>query len=70
MQTLQRPASGGMIAGVLSGLARYFDQDPVLFRLLALLLLMVTGIFPGLVLYVLAWLMIPKEPAVMYEVVE
>ncbi len=59
-----------MIAGVLAGLAKYFDQDPVLFRLLAIVILIVTGIFPGALLYFIAWLIMPKEPSVEYTVIE
>lgn len=59
-----------MIAGVLAGLARYFDQDPVLFRLLAIVILIITGIFPGAFLYFIAWLIMPKEERVEYTVIE
>ncbi len=67
---LQRPYEGKWVAGVLAGLARYFDQDPLLFRLLAIVVLIITGIFPGALLYFIAWLIIPKEARVEYTVVE
>jgi phage shock protein C len=59
-----------MIAGVLAGLARYFEQDPVLFRLVAIVLIVFTGIFPGAVIYLLAWLIMPKETTVEYKILE
>ena len=49
------------MAGVVTGLANYFDQDPVLFRVLAVTFLILTGVFPGLLVYLVAWLMIPKK---------
>lgn len=50
-----------MLAGVLAGLAEYFNQDVVLFRLLAVAVVVVTGIFPGAFLYLVAWIMMPLE---------
>lgn len=69
---LERDEEKAVIGGVLYGLAQYFDQDPVLFRFLAVAFLILTGIFPGLLIYFAAWLIIPKskKPYVDYEVVE
>lgn len=50
-----------IVAGVVAGLAKYFSQDPVLFRVMAIFLLLISGVFPGLLLYVIAWLFIPKR---------
>ena len=60
---LERDNENMLVAGVLSGLAEYFDQDPRLFRLLAVVLLLVTGVFPGLLVYIAAWIMIPTKRA-------
>lgn len=57
---LTRNQEKAVIAGVLSGLANYFDHDPVLYRLLAIVFLIVTGIFPGLLFYAAAWILMPK----------
>jgi phage shock protein C len=69
---LEREREGAVVAGVLAGLARYFDQDPVLFRIIAIVLLLLTGIFPGAFIYFVAWLIMPKrkEEAVEYTVIE
>lgn len=71
---LKREQEGAVLSGVLSGLAKYFDQDPVLFRVAAVTFLILTGVFPGIILYIAAWIMMPKETAgpvdVEYEVVE
>ncbi len=69
---LERDEEKMVVAGVLSGLANYFDQDPVLFRVLAVVFLILTGVFPGILLYIAAWFIMPKNnrPRVDYEVVE
>jgi phage shock protein C len=43
------------------GLAEYFEQDPVLFRIVAIAFLLITGIFPGVILYFVAWIVMPKK---------
>lgn len=58
---LEREDEQKLIGGVLAGLANYFDHDPKLFRLAAILLLVVTGIFPGLLLYIIAWVVMPRN---------
>jgi len=50
----------GMIGGVCGGLAAFFGVSAFWFRLLFLLLLLPGG-FPGLLPYLLLWLIIPKE---------
>lgn len=69
---LQRDKEKAVVSGVLSGMANYFDQDPVLFRALAIAFLILTGIFPGLLLYLAAWVILPQNGGrkVDYEVVE
>ena len=49
------------IAGVCGGLADYFDIDPTLVRLIAILILVFTGFIPMLIVYLLAWMIIPEE---------
>jgi len=41
---LYREEDGAMVVGVVAGLANYFKQDPNLFRVLAILFLVLTGI--------------------------
>lgn len=60
-RTLERNLDQAILGGVMAGLAEYFNEDPVLFRLGAVIILIITGIFPGLVFYIAAWLMIPRK---------
>lgn len=50
-----------VVAGVIAALARHFDQDPVLFRVAAITLLILTGVFPGVFIYLAAWFIIPRQ---------
>ncbi len=58
---MRRNDETAVVAGVVSGLADYFEHDPAIFRLAAITMLIVTGVFPGLLLYMLAWIFIPKH---------
>jgi len=53
-----------MVAGVCGGLAEYLGIDPVLIRLITILLVF-AGI--GLPAYIVAWIIIPEEPAAAEE---
>jgi phage shock protein C len=57
---LTRTSWDAPISGVCGGLARYFDIDATLVRVLAVLLGVFT--FPaGVIAYVVAWAVMPKE---------
>ena len=56
---LTRAHDGRVIAGVCEGAARYFDVDPVIFRVVLAVLTIFGG--AGLVIYALAWVLIPDE---------
>ncbi len=61
MKRLYRSKSNKMIAGVCAGLAEYFNVDPVIIRIIAVILLLPGG-FPGLVPYVILWVIVPFKP--------
>jgi phage shock protein C len=56
---LYRSRTNRVIAGVCGGLGEYFDIDPVIVRLIALVVSF-SGI--GIVAYLIAWLVIPLKP--------
>jgi phage shock protein C len=49
------------IAGVCAGFGRYLDVDPVLVRIVWLALALGAGI--GFIAYLIAWVVMPKDPA-------
>jgi phage shock protein PspC (stress-responsive transcriptional regulator) len=56
---LVRPTDGRLLGGVAAGLGRYFDVNPVVYRIAFAALALVGG--TGLLLYLAAWLVIPGE---------
>jgi phage shock protein C len=50
------------IGGVCAGLAHYLDLDVSLVRILWFFITFACGIFPGIVAYILGWIIIPEEP--------
>lgn len=56
---LRRSRSNKVIAGVCGGLGKYFGVDPMLIRLLFLVLIFVVGISP--LLYIILWVVMPQE---------
>jgi phage shock protein C len=58
---LEKDQEKAVVSGVLSGLASYYEQDPVLFRVFAVAFLILTGVFPGILIYIAAAIMMPKR---------
>lgn len=61
VKKLYRSQSDRMIFGVCGGLARYFQVDPVVVRLSAVILTLFN--FLGLVAYIIMAIVVPEEPA-------
>jgi phage shock protein C len=54
-----RSRSDRILGGVCAGLARYFDTDPLLIRLIFVIITLAQG--AGVLLYVLLWILMPEE---------
>lgn len=61
---LYRSREDKLVAGVLAGCAEYFDHDPVFWRLAFILFLLFTGVMPGVLIYLIAWVIIPLHPLI------
>lgn len=48
-----------MIAGVCGGFADYFKIDRTMVRLVFVLLSVLSAAFPGIIVYLICWLVIP-----------
>ena len=59
-QPLRRSRSDRMIAGVVGGLARYAGIDPTLARVIYVVGSILSAAFPGLLVYLVLWLIIPE----------
>ena len=59
---LYRSQTKKMIAGVCGGLADYFDMDMSLLRLLFVAFTLLTAVLPFVLLYIIAWVIVPPQP--------
>lgn len=62
VKRLYRSNSDSVICGVCGGLGEYFKVDPVVVRLAWVIFTILTAIIPSLLVYALAYVIIPKEP--------
>ena len=58
-QLLRRSREHRIIAGVIGGFAEYFNRDPTLLRVLYVIISIASAAFPGILIYLLLWLIIP-----------
>lgn len=57
---LYRSRQNKMIAGVCGGLANWLGWDPTLVRVLFVLVSILSAAFPGLIVYILMWALMPE----------
>jgi phage shock protein C len=57
---LRRSRTNRMIAGVVGGLAEYWSIDPMLARVIFVIVSVVSAAFPGILVYGLLWLLLPE----------
>lgn len=62
-QPLMRVRQGRLIAGVCGGIAKWLGWDPTLVRLGYVVLSVLSAGFPGVLIYILLWILMPQEPA-------
>ena len=61
VQRLRRSVADRWIAGVCGGIGEYFGFDPTLVRVAYVLLSILSSGFPGILVYLVLWLLIPKR---------
>lgn len=60
---LRRTRENRMIAGVLGGLGAHYGIDPVKLRIVFVLVSLFSAAFPGILVYLVLWFLIPEEDA-------
>jgi phage shock protein C len=60
-RTLSRSINDRMIAGVMGGIAHRFGWNVTLLRILFVVVSLASAAFPGILVYLLLWLLIPNE---------
>lgn len=57
-----------MIAGVMGGIAEYFGWNPNLVRLIFVVISSASAAVPGILIYLILWLLMPKASTTSYQV--
>jgi phage shock protein C len=57
---LHRSTRNKVIAGVCGGIAETLGWDPTLVRILYVVLSIASAAFPGILVYIILWLVMPK----------
>jgi len=60
VKRLYRVPAERQIAGVCTGLGQYLAVDPVFVRLIWVVVTIFSGVLPGILAYLLGWLVIPE----------
>jgi len=51
-----------MLGGVLAGFAEYINADVSLIRIAYVLISIISAAFPGILVYIICWVVIPEKP--------
>lgn len=62
MKKFYRSNNNVVFAGVCGGIGEYVDIDPVIVRIITILLVIATGFFPVVIAYLLAAWLAPLRP--------
>jgi len=65
---LYRSTKDKIIAGLCGGIANHFGIDPVIVRLIAVILFLISGW--GFLAYLIGWIIVPKNPNVEWKTPE
>ncbi|MEL6561635.1 MAG: PspC domain-containing protein [Bacteroidota bacterium] len=60
-ERLSRSDNDRILGGVCAGLARYFGLDTALVRIGYVLLSILSAAFPGILVYIILWFVMPKS---------
>lgn len=60
MTALQRSQQHRMLAGVIGGVADYYGWNPMLLRLIFVLVSIFSAAVPGILIYLILWVLMPK----------
>lgn len=60
---LRRSRDDRIVAGVVSGLAKYFNLDVTLLRVGYVIVSLLSAAFPGILVYLILWFLVPEESA-------
>lgn len=58
---LRRSPCEKVLGGVCGGIAEYLDTDPTLIRIVYVIVSLCSVAFPGILVYLLLWILIPSR---------
>ncbi|HEY4489623.1 MAG TPA: PspC domain-containing protein [Candidatus Paceibacterota bacterium] len=64
---LYRSRDHRVVSGVMGGFGEYFIIDPVILRLILILATIATGVFPGIIAYIVAVYIVPEAPSITHS---
>lgn len=59
---LYRSKRNKVIGGVCGGIAEWLGWDPTVTRILFVVVSILSAAFPGLIVYILLWILMPQAP--------
>lgn len=62
-RTLSRSRNDRMLAGVVGGIAARFGRNSTLLRVVYIIVSIASAAFPGILVYLILWLLMPEEGA-------
>lgn len=62
MKKLYKSEHDEILTGIIGGVGEYFSIDPTVLRIGFVILVLITGIFPGIIAYIIAYFIIPERP--------
>ncbi|PJA89837.1 MAG: hypothetical protein CO137_02085 [Candidatus Magasanikbacteria bacterium CG_4_9_14_3_um_filter_32_9] len=62
MKRLYRSKKDRKFSGVIGGIGEYTNTDPNLLRIIFVLLVLMTGVFPMVIAYIMASFFLPENP--------
>jgi len=62
MKKLYRSRENKIFSGIIGGIGEYLDVDPTILRLIFILIILATGIIPGIIAYIVALFIVPEKP--------
>ena len=62
MKKLYKNEHDEVLTGMIGGIGEYFNVDPTVLRIGFVVLVLITGVFPGIIAYIIAYFIIPEKP--------
>lgn len=61
MKRLYKSKDNKVFSGIIGGIGEYFNVDPVLLRVVWVIITFGTGFFPGIFAYIVAMFIVPEK---------